>query len=131
MEREGGGDTNTVRVLRIRSLPHEVLLAQLGVDDAAEISASVHALLLDDPPRVVVTIDDDEDDLGTDICMYEELKRAKMEHSRLRRRCGRLRIKLASIGADSRGGFNQVCTCQLGNVTPTSVWSDFSSEVSA
>ena len=42
-------------------------------------SAFVHAFLLDDPPRAVVTIDDDEDDLGTDICMYEKLKRAKME----------------------------------------------------
>ena len=63
----------------------------------------VHALLLDDPSRAVVTIDDDEDQLGIDICMHEELKRAKTENSRLRRRCGRLRIKLASIGEDPRG----------------------------
>ena len=104
--------------LRIRSLPHEMLLAQLGIGDAAETSASVHALLLDDPPIAVLTIDDD---LGTDICKYEELKRAKMENSSLGRRCGRLRIKLASIGEDSGGGFNQVCTSQFGNVTRTSL----------
>ena len=85
-------------VLRIRSLPREVLLAQLGIGDAVETTAFVHALLLDDPPRAVVTIDDDDDDLGTDIRMHEELKRVKMENSRLRRRSGRLRIKLASIG---------------------------------
>ena len=65
--------------LRIRSLPHEVLLAQLGIGDAAETTASVHALLLDDPRRAVVTIDDDEDDFGTDIRMHGELKRVKME----------------------------------------------------
>ena len=53
--------------------------------------------LLDDPPRAVVTIDDD-DDLGTSICMYEELIRAKMELSRLRRRCGRLRNKVTIVG---------------------------------
>ena len=88
--------------LRIRSLPHEVLLGQLGIGDAAETSASVHALLLDDPPRAVVTIDDDEDDFGTDIRMHEELNRVKMENSRLSRRCGRLRIKLASIAEDPR-----------------------------
>ena len=77
--------------LRIRSLAREVLLAQLGIGDAAETSASVHALW------------HDEDDLGTDICMYEELKRAKIENSRLRRRCGRLRIKLANMEEDGRG----------------------------
>ena len=64
--------------LRIRSLPHEVLLAQLGIGDAAETTASVYALQLNDPPRAVVTIDDDEDDFGTDIRMHEELKRVKM-----------------------------------------------------
>ena len=106
--------------LRIRSLPHEVMLAQQGIGDAAETTASVHALLLDDPPRAVVTIDD-EDDLGTDIRMHEELERVKMENSRLRRRCGRLRIKLVSIGEDSREVFNQVCTCQFGTVTRTSL----------
>ena len=68
-----------------------------------ETRASVHALLLDDPPRAVVTNDDDEDNLGTDICMHEELKLAKMEISRLKRRYGRLRIKLATSGEDSRG----------------------------
>ena len=60
-------------------------------------------LLLDDPPRAAVTIDDDEGDLGTDIRMFEELKCVKMENSRFRRQCGRLRIKLARIGEDSRG----------------------------
>ena len=79
-----------------------MLLAQRSIGDAAETTASVHALLLDDPPRPVVTIDDD--DLGTDIRMHEELKRVKIEkNSRLRRRCGRLRIKLERIGEDSRG----------------------------
>ena len=62
--------------LRIRSLPHEVLLAQLGIGDAAETTASVHALLLDDPPRAVVTVDDDEEDLGTDIRMQTSMRTA-------------------------------------------------------
>ena len=52
-------------------------MAQLGIGDAAETTASVHAFLLDDPPRAVVTIDDDEDDFGTDILMLEELKLVK------------------------------------------------------
>ena len=34
--------------LRIRSLPFDVLLAQLGIGDAVETTASVHTLLLDD-----------------------------------------------------------------------------------
>ena len=53
-------------------------------------------------PRAVVTIVDDEDDFGTDVRMHAELKRGKMENCRLRRRCGRLRIKLAIIGEGSR-----------------------------
>ena len=55
-----------------------MLLAQLGIGDAEETIASVHAFLLDDPPRAVVTIDDD-DDFGTDIRMHEELKRVTWE----------------------------------------------------
>ena len=47
--------------------------------------ASVHALLLDDLPRAVVAVDDDEDDVVSDIRIHEELKRVKMENSRLRR----------------------------------------------
>ena len=77
--------------------------SHISTFEAPGTTAPVHAVLLDDPPRVVVTIDDDEDDLGTDIRVDEEVKRVKMGNSRLRRRCRRLRIKLASIGEDSRG----------------------------
>ena len=116
--------------LRIRSLPRGVLLAQLGIGGAAETSASVHALLLDDPPRAVVTIDDDEDDLDTDICMCEELKRAKMENSRVRRRCGRLRMKLTSTGKDSRG-VSTKCALSIWNRHPYQLGTDQSSFVSS
>ena len=115
--------------LPIRSLPHEVLLAQLGIGDAAETTASVHALLLDDPPRAVVTIDDDEDDFGTDARMYEELKRVEMKNSRLRRRCGPLRIKLASIGEDSRAVSTKCAHVLEASLVPA--WYDLSSVVSS
>ena len=76
-----------------------MLLEQLGIDSAVESSVIVHAFLRDGPPYAVVTIDDDEDgDVGTNICMHQELKRAKMENAKLRRRYARLRIKLASCG---------------------------------
>ena len=81
-----------------------MLLEQLGIDHSVESSAFVHALLLDGPPQAVVTIDDDgDDDIGTCMCIHEELKRAKMENAKLRRRYARLRIKLASCGEDPRG----------------------------
>ena len=42
---------------------------QLGIDSAVEFSASVHALLLDGPPKAVVTINHDgEDDLASTAC---------------------------------------------------------------
>ena len=105
-------------------------MAQLGIGDAAETIASVHALLLDDPPRAVVTIDDDEDDFGTNIRMHEESKRVKVENSRLRRRCGRLRIKLASIGEDSRVVSTKCAHVNL-EASFVPAWYDLSSVVSS
>ena len=116
--------------LRIRCLPHEVFLAQFGIGDAAETTASVHALLLDDPPRAVVTIDDDEDDFGTDIRMHEESKPVKMGNSSLRRRCGRLGIKLASIGEDSRA-VSTICAHVNWEASLVPAWYDLSSAVSS
>ena len=73
------------------------------MDNAVESSASFHVFLLVGPPMAVVTIDDDEDDdLGTNICMHEESKHAKMENARFSRRYARLRIKLASYGGRAR-----------------------------
>ena len=105
-------------------------MARLGIGDAAETAASVHALFLDDPPRAVVTIDEDEDDFTIDIRMYEELKRVKMENSRLRRRCGRLPIKLASLGEDSRAVSTKCAHVNL-EASLVPAWYDLSSVVSS
>ena len=77
-----------------------------------------------------MTIDDDEDDFGTDIRMHEELKRVKKENSRLRRRCGRLRIKLACIGEDSRAVSTKCAHVTL-EASLVPAWYDFSSVVSS
>ena len=76
------------------------------------------------------TIDDDEDDLGTDIRMHEELKRVKMDNSRLRRRCGRLRIKLASIGEDSRAVSTKCAHVNL-ETSLVPAWYDLASVISS
>ena len=103
--------------LRIRSLPHDVLLAQFGIGDATETTASVHALLRDDPPRAVA-------------------RRRRFRHRHPHawgveaRQNGKLQAQTSMRTASNQArkhwrgfesGFNQVCTCQLGSVTRTSL----------
>ena len=67
------------------------------------------------------TIDDDEDDFGTDIRMHEELKRVKMENSRVRRPMRTASNQARKHWRRLETGFNQVCTFQFESVTRASL----------